>query len=177
MSFQQYLRDSEFFYDECCQAFVSGKNAYGQRCAIASVLFSFMAIESFINNMMEDFVSLPEGLFTIHERGFLEEHRVQFESSGQQTGEFILTNQQEYRSLQDKILFLIAKFGGGPKLDKGSGLWQKFDRSKDMRDKLSHPRKDSTPILCADDAKTSLDVAKEVIQLVSAKVWKTRVDF
>jgi hypothetical protein len=136
-----------------------------------------MAIESFINNMMEDFASLPEGVFTIQERGFLEEHRVQFESSGQHAGEFILTNQQDYRSLEDKILFLIAKFSGSPKLDKGKGLWQKFDQSKDIRDKLSHPRKDSTPILCADDAKTSLDVAKEIIQLVSAKVWRIRVDF
>ncbi len=171
------MRDSEFFYDECCQAFVDGNDAKGQRCAIASVLFSFMAIESFINNMMEDFVSLPVGLFTIHERGFLEERRVQFESFGQQAGEFILTKQQEYRSLEDKILFLIAKFSGSPKLDKGSSLWQKFDRSKNIRDKLSHPRKDSTPILCADDAKTSLDVAKEIIQLVSTKVWKIRVDF
>ena len=177
MSFQQYVRDSEHFYDQCRAAFAKGNAANGHRCAIASVLFAFMAIESLINNMMEDFASLPEGLFTVHERGFLEEHSVQFESSGQNAGDFILTNRREYKSLEDKILFLIAKFSGGSKLDKGAGLWQKFEQSKEIRDRLSHPRKDSTPTLCTEDAETALYVAKEIIQLVSTKVWKQRVQF
>jgi hypothetical protein len=171
MSFQQYLRDSEIFYDQCCEAFREGNDAKGQRCAIASVLLSFIAVESFINNMMDDFTSLPQDLFTIHERGFLEERSVQFETSGGKAGEFILANRREYRKLEDKILFLIAKFGGGTRLDKGSSLWQKFERSKDLRDKLAHPRKDKTPILSKEDVKTTLDIAKEIIQLVSGKVW------
>jgi hypothetical protein len=177
MSFQQYLRDSEIFYDQCCEAFRDKNFESARRCAIASILISFMAIESFINNMMKDFASLPEGLFTLHERGFLEERCVQFESSGQKAGKFILTNRREYKSLEDKILFLIAKFSSGSKLEKGSGLWQKFERSKQTRDKLSHPRKDSMPTLTEADAKTALEVAKEIIQIVSTKVWKQRVEF
>ena len=135
-----------------------------------------MAVESFINNMMKDFASLPEGLFTIHERGFLEEGYVQFESDGQKAGEFILTSRREYKKLEDRILFLIAKFGGS-KLDKGSRLWQRFERSKEIKNRLSHPRKTSIPVLCAEDAKTTLDVAKEIIQLVSSNVWKRQFDF
>ena len=177
MSFHQYIRDSEYFYDQCCEAFNDDNSIKEQRYIAASILFSFMAIESFINNMMDDFASLPAGLFTLHERGFLEEHAVQFESSGQNAGYFILTNRREYKRLEDKILFLIAKFSGGSKLDKGAGLWQKFEQAKEIRDKLSHPRKDSTLTLCAGNAKTALDGAKEIIQLVSTKVWKQKVEF
>ncbi len=38
---------------------------------IGSILTSWMAIESFVNNMMDDFASLPDNKFSIHEKGFL----------------------------------------------------------------------------------------------------------
>ncbi|MFH1086973.1 MAG: hypothetical protein V1737_00125 [Chloroflexota bacterium] len=175
MSFQQYVRDSEHFYDQSCLAFGEGNDANGRRCAVASILFSFMAVESFINNMMKDFASLPEALFTVHERGFLEERLVQFEPSGRKAGEFALTNRRDYRSLEDKIMFLIAKSGGGAKIDKGAGLWQDFEKSKELRDRLTHPRRGAVPSVTSEDAKDTLDAARQVIQLISAKVWKRRV--
>jgi len=177
MSFQQYVRDSEALYDQCCDAFKGGNGANGSRCATASVLFSFIAIESFINNMIDDFASLPKDLFTIHEHGLLGESSVQFESSGEKAGQFVLTNRREYKRLEDKILFLIAKFGGGAAVDKGSNLWQKFERAKQLRDRLTHPRKDETPSPTMEDTKEVLETAKEIIQMVSAKVWGSKVTF
>lgn len=176
MSYQQYVRDSEALYDQCCDAFKSGNEAHGRRCATASVLFSFIAVESFINNMMDDFAALPVNLFTIHERGLLGEFSVQFESSGKKAGQFVLTNRREYKRLEDKILFLITKFSGAA-VDKGSSLWQKFERSKQLRDRLTHPRKDETPTPTMEDTKEVLETAKEIIQMVSAKVWSIKVTF
>ncbi|QYY58434.1 hypothetical protein [Dehalococcoides mccartyi] len=177
MSYQQYVRDSEALYDQCCDAFKSGNEANGRRCATASVLFSFIAIESFINNMMDDFASLPKDIFTIHERGLLGESYVQFESSGEKAGQFVLTNRREYKRLEDKILFLIAKFGGGVTVDKGSSLWQKFERAKQLRDSLTHPRKEETPTPTMKDTEEVLETAKEIIQMVSAKVWGIKATF
>lgn len=177
MSYQQYIRDSEALYDQCCDAFKSGNEANGRRCAMASVLFSFIAVESFINNMMDDFTSLPKDLFTIHERGLLSESSVQFESSGKKAGQFVLTDRREYKRLEDKILFLIAKFGGGAAVDKGSNLWQKFERAKQLRDRLAHPRKDETPTPTIEGTQEVLETVKEIIQMVSVKVWGSKVTF
>jgi hypothetical protein len=126
--------------------------------------------------MMEDFASLPPDLFTVHERAFLEERCVQFASSGANAGTFELINRPEYRRLEDKILFLIAKFSN-IRVDKGSGIWQRFEQSKTIRDRLTHPRKKTDLPLSAQDAKNAIEVAKEIIQLVSTGVWGKKVDF
>jgi hypothetical protein len=176
MSYQQCIRDSEALYDQCCEAFKIKNDANGTRCATGSILFSFIAIESFINNMMEDFTLLPKDIFTVHELGLLSESSVQFESSGEKAGQFVITSRREYKRLEDKILFLIAKFGG-PAGAKGSNLWQRFEQAKRLRDGLTHPRKDGTPLLTPEEAKKVLDTSKEIIQMVSAKVWGIKVNF
>ena len=50
----------------------------------------------------------------------------------------------EYSRLEDKILFLIAKFGGrgGQPVKRGDTLWQEFQKFKDTRDALVHPKQD-----------------------------------
>jgi len=125
--------------------------------------------------MMFDFASVPKGLFSIHERGFLEEREVEFVSSGKKAGEFEITKRHQYRRLEDKILFLIAKFSKDSKVDKGTGLWQRFERSKDIRDGLSHPRKNGITTTSLEDVKVALQTAREIIELVSEKVWGEKV--
>lgn len=176
MSYQELLRDAQAFYDECCEALQQRNSAKSRRCSTASILLSFIAIESFINNMMLDFASLPKGLFSIHERGFLEEREVRLVSSGKKAGEFKITKMHQYRRLEDKILFLIAKFSKDSKVDKGASLWQRFERSKDIRDGLSHPRRNGLTVPSQEDSKVALQVAREIIELVSEKVWGQKVD-
>lgn len=36
-----------------------------------SILLSWIAVEFFINNMLDDFSSLPDNMFELHERAFL----------------------------------------------------------------------------------------------------------
>ncbi len=147
------------------------------RCSSASILLSFIAIESIVNNMMTDFSLLGSDMFTVHELGFLKEKSVQFQNSGEHSGEFIITNRSEYRSLEDKILFLIKKIGGKPNVDKGSTLWQQFQQTKQIRDSLSHPREDTTQTPTPQDAKLALDTSKEVIKLIALRVWGQSIDF
>lgn len=172
MSYDTLLRDAEYFCSQAEECPKSSTHA-SVRYSTASILFSFMAVEFFINNMMSDFASLPKGLFTVHEKGFLAERSVVFSSSGV----FEVTNRPEYKRLEDKILFLVARFSGNA-VGKGSGLWQKgsglrqrFQETKDIRDRLTHPRKDVTVEPSPSDARKTLEVVKEIIKLVSSKVW------
>jgi len=174
LSYQEILQDSQWFYD---QAESAQKNSIIQkRLSIASILFSFMALESFINNMMSDFTILPSGILTPHEQGFLAERVVELADSGGNAGKFEVTNRQRYQSLENKIMFLVARFSRG-KVDKGSTLWQRFQKMKDIRDILTHPRKDTTKVPSPIDAEEAIEVAKDIIQLVSQKVWGKKVQF
>lgn len=169
LSFRDFLKYAERLHEDA-QEKGEGKRAYPY--IIGSILNSWMSIESFINNMMHDFASLPNDIFTIHERGFLKEHQVRFEDRGAKAGTFYIGKQEEFRRLEDKILFLIAKFGKNKTVNKGAHLWQRFEKMKVMRNTLSHPKRNREIELTLADAKESIDVAKEVISLVSEEVWK-----
>jgi hypothetical protein len=171
-SFRDFLYYAEQLYEDA-------KNKTDEPAAnpyiIGSILNSWMSMESFINNMMQDFTCLPEEIFTIHERGFLEEKQVRFADKGRKAGTFYLENKQEYRRLEDKVLFLLAKFGKSRTVDRGTHIWQRFEKIKDKRNALSHPRRTKIIELTLKDAQEAIEVAKSVISLVSKEVWKKSV--
>jgi hypothetical protein len=134
-----------------------------------------MSIESFTNSMMQDFSSLPANIFTIHERGFLQEKQVRFSNKGAEARTFRMENKDEYRRLEDKIVFLIAKFGKSKMVNKGSNIWQRFEKIKDIRNALSHPKKTREIELTLNNAQEALEVAKSLITLVSKEVWKKSI--
>jgi hypothetical protein len=169
LSFRDFLNHAELLYEDAKQK-SEGRNAHPY--IIGSMLNSWMSIESFINNMMQDFTSLPKEMFTIHERGFLEEKQVRFTNKGIKAGTFSLENKEEYRRLDDKILFLIAKFGKSKTVDKGTHIWQRFEKIKDKRNALSHPKRNREIELTLKDAQEAIEVAKSVIALVAKEVWK-----
>ena len=174
VSYQELIQDAQWF---CDQAETAPKGSIIQgRFSTASILFSFMALESFINNMMSDFTALPSGLLAPHEQGFLAERVVELADSGVNAGNFEITTKRRYQSLEYKIMFLVARFSGDT-VDKGSNLWQKFQQMKDIRDLLTHPRKDITRAPLPVDAGEAIVVAKDIIQLVSQKVWGKMVQF
>lgn len=174
MSYETLLKDSDYFCNKAEEQSDSSSQA-SVRFSTASIIFSFMAVELFINNMMSDFASLPKSIFTVYERGFLSERAVSFSTSGVHAGTFEITTRQEYKRLEDKILFLIARFNGGT-IDKGDTLWQRFGKAKEIRDHLTHPRKDSEVLPTSVDARNALEVAQDIIRLVSSKVWGKSVE-
>ena len=171
--YRELIEDAEWFYN---QAEDAQGSLIQERFATASILFSFMALESFINNMMSDFTALPSDLLSPHEQGFLAERVVEIADSGNNAGKFEITNKRRYQSLEYKIMFLVARFSDDV-VDKGSSLWQKFQKMKDIRDILTHPRKDVTKAPLPIDAEEAIEVAKEIIQLVSQKVWGKVIQF
>jgi len=143
---------------------------------IPSILLSWIAIESFINNIIDDFSSLPEDLFELHERGLLLEKKVIFVDHGSDMGKFKI-GQTEYKRLDEKILFLITKFGNLNKPYKGEALWQNFEDLRDTRNKILHPRRNIELELTVKKAYKYLETSKNIIQFVSTNVWHKKISF
>jgi hypothetical protein len=143
---------------------------------IPATILAWSAIESFVNNILDDFSSLDESLFELHERSLLLEQRLKFVNQGENIGQFVLEG-KEYRRLDDKIFFLIAKFGGQKKSMRGESLWQKFELFKDTRDALVHPRRDKEVTITKEMVQNFIETAKSIIQLISRNVWKKGVSF
>jgi hypothetical protein len=138
---------------------------------IPSVLLAWIAIEALINSMVDDFSSLPEDLFEIHERAFLLEKRLILVDAGADLGKFKLDTRPEYRRLEEKIFFLIRKFSKKDEDYKGSSLWQDFQLLKEVRNKIAHPRKEDHLELNLEDVAKHINTAEEIIGFVSTRVW------
>lgn len=141
---------------------------------IGSVLTSWISLESFVNNMLQDYAALPHGMFSVHESAFLIEKQVLFNRTGAKAGTFSVGSNKEFKRIEDKILFLIAKFGNG-KIDKGGKLWQKFDKVKRKRDTLSHYRRDCDVELTSQDSQEAMELVKELIEMLSKQIWRKTV--
>jgi hypothetical protein len=176
LSYRDFLDYSEGSYSKAKQASGLGHSSMVENSVIASILLSWIAIESFTNDMMADFAALPPDMFSLPERALLTEQEVEFVNSGSEAGQFRLSGTLKYRPLEDKILFLVAKFGAGTKLDKGGHLWQKFEAVREKRNQISHPRKSHDISLSLTDAEDALEVARAIIKMVSQKVWGKAVD-
>ncbi len=172
--FRQYL-DSSYKFLTVAECATSDEEL--EALLKASVIFSWFAIESFVNNMLDDFIQIPPDMFPMHERAFLLEKKFRFEDRGSDLGKFIIDNgQNEYRRLEEKIFFLIAKFSRTSNL-RGETLWQEFEEFKDKRNKIAHPRRDNEITISHSETNRYLEVAKEIINLISVNVWKKKIDF
>ena len=113
----------------------------------------------------------------MHERAFLLEKKIKFIDSGEKLGSFVLEG-NEYKRLEDKIFFLISKFGPQKERDlKGKSLWQNFQEFKTMRDNILHPRADKDIEIDINKVKKHLDTSKSIIQLISKQLWSKKVEF
>lgn len=172
--FREYLDHSERFIN-AAEATTSEDEENALLCA--SIMFSWIAIESFVNNVSDDFNQVPSDMFPMHERAFLLEKKLRFEDSGSELGKFIIDrNQNEFRRLEEKIFFLIAKFSQAKNL-RGDSLWQTFEKFKDKRNKITHPRRNDEVTLDINETKDFFNVAREIIDLISKNVWKKSIDF
>lgn len=172
--FREYLDHSERFIN-AAEATTSEDEENALLCA--SIMFSWIAIESFVNNVSDDFNQVPSDMFPMHERAFLLEKKLRFEDRGSELGKFIIDrNQNEFRRLEEKIFFLIAKFSQAKNL-RGDSLWQTFEKFKDKRNKITHPRRNDEVTLDINETKDFFNVAREIIDLISKNVWKKSIDF
>jgi len=143
---------------------------------IPAIILAWSAMESFVNNRCDDLKSLPVDMFELHERALLLEKRLRFVDSGVNIGKFDLEG-NEYQALENKIFFLLSKMGSKDASDlKGGALWNRFQAFKDVRNGLIHPRKDKEIKLEIKNVIDFIETAKELIQVISERIWKTRLD-
>jgi hypothetical protein len=162
ISFRDYISYAEKQLEIAEKEIETGKS--GDPYLTPSVLMSWSAIESFVNNRLDEFDSLPHGLFDLHEKAFLTEKHLAFENSGQNAGQFTIKG-TAHKKLSDKIMFLIAKCGGT--VDKGKTPWQDFDKLKNVRDSLVHPRRTKQTVVDTDLARECVSISKDVIAFIS----------
>jgi len=165
---ERYVRDAEN----------NSKNSIDiEWLLIPSIILSWTAIESFVNNRLYDYGSLSEKKFELHERAFLLEQKIKFNDSGEDIGTFSLEG-KEYRRLEDKIFFLISKFSSKKEKDlKGKSLWQDFQEFKTLRDNILHPRTDKAIEININTVKKHIETSKCLIELISEHLWGKKVEF
>ena len=98
------------------------------------------------------------------------EKKVVFVDHGNDMGKFKL-GQTEYKKLEEKILFLITKFGNLNKSCKGDFIWQSFEDLRDTRNIILHPKRNKELELSVPKAYKYLEISKNIIQFVSTNVW------
>jgi len=175
LNYRDYLNYAEKYI---LKAEENKNNSSETECLlILSIILAWTAIESFVNNRLYDYGSLPEHLFELHERAFLLEKKIKFIDNGINSGTFTLEG-KEYRRLEDKIFFLISKFSDiDDKNFKGKTLWQNFHDFKELRDRILHPRVDKEIEIDIKKVKTHIETSKKIIQLVSEYLWGKKVEF
>lgn len=153
------------------------KNRDATWLLIPSIILAWASVESFVNNILDDFSALPDGIFELHERAFLLEKRLKLMDRGDKIGQFVLEG-SEYRRIEDKIFFLVAKFSSTNRvIKKGDTLWGKFQEFKALRDSLVHPRRGTSTSLSTKKIADHISTAKSIIRLLSTHVWGKEVDF
>jgi hypothetical protein len=136
----------------------------GDTYLIPSVILAWSAIESFVNNRLDDFASLPSHLFAPHEIAFLTEQRLNFHNEGKDAGKFTIKG-NAYRALSDKILFLIVKCG--TKAKTNDAVWDEFEKLRQVRDSLIHPRRARHKKVTPKLARECIAISKHVIVFIS----------
>jgi hypothetical protein len=81
IGFRDYISYAEKQLETAEKEIENGKS--GDPYLIPSVMMSWSAIESFVNNRLDEFESLPAGLFALHEQAFLTEQHLTFQNSGE----------------------------------------------------------------------------------------------
>ncbi len=160
LDFRTYLRNAELSLKRARSE--SKSHLRDPQLAIGTI-FAWCAIEAFLNSVQKNFAEISER-FEFHEKAFLLEQRIKFVDTGVDAGQFILEG-KEYRQIEHKIMFLVARFGHGlsnTELDRGFSLWDSFKKLKRSRDSVVHPRRVEFD-LTTDDLDLYIRTAKQVV--------------
>lgn len=163
------ISDSKYFLD---QAKDNKKEIIKLRYIRAVITTIWSALEGWINCVSSDFVLLPEEKLKLYEKAFLLEKKLLLTEKG----EFKITNQDQYNRIQDKILYLLKRFGNY-EVDKGSKLWNNFKTTKKLRDGLTHPKSEllETKSLTIKNAEVAIDSVVEMLKLLTKKIYKKQL--
>lgn len=134
----------------------------GERANLhASMVLAFCALEAHINAVSDE-MALQKGL-TAHEKSILLEREVSLEN-----GQYKLTTALKMHRLEDRILFLFARFTKST-FDKNTPWWAKLKVSLKLRNQISHP-KDVTE-MAKQDVATSIQAIVDCLDALYQAVY------
>jgi hypothetical protein len=127
--FEDYLQDAHYFADE---ARALDDERASKRSYRAAVFCIAAAVEAYVNYVGD---TLEKGArFDAHEIAFLTDRKF-----GLNAGKFQMLKQNEFHRLEDKLVFLLTKFGAD--FDRASNpAWPRFQEFKKFRDSITHSR-------------------------------------
>ena len=127
--------------------------------------------------MLDDFSTLEKQL-ELHELALLKERKLKFHSNGKNVGQFTL-DANEFRRIDEKIYFLVSKFGTGVEssgLEKGDRIWQSFEDFRKARNSVVHPRDTESDITVV-QVEAFIATAKDVIRILGKQIWNKTIKF
>lgn len=165
--FEDYLQDAHYFLG---QAKAADDDRTARRLYRAAVFYTAAAVEAFVNYVGD---TLQKGeRFDAHEIAFLTDKKF-----GLNAGKFEALAQSEFHRLEDKLIFLITKFGAP--LDRAANpAWSRFQEFKKLRDAITHPRKDEDDISLSRyqrSVATGLSSSIEIIDCLCMGVFRRHV--
>jgi len=127
---------ARLLFDEAKAFLETGRNASAPEVQAAhlhaSLLLGFCAFEAHVNSIADDFHT--RGDLTLLDQSILREKKIDLVD-----GEHQLTNELKMYRLEDRILYLFAKFSTMP-LDRESVYWGEFKMALKLRNELTHPK-------------------------------------
>lgn len=131
----------------------------------ASMVLAFCALEAHVNAVSDE-MALQKGL-TVHEKSILLEREVRLDN-----GQYKLKNDLKMHRLEDRMLFLFARFTKST-LDKEAPWWAKLKESLKVRNEISHPKDVTT--LTKQDVATSIQAIVDCLDALYQAIYGKRL--
>jgi hypothetical protein len=131
----------------------------------ASMVLAFCALEAHINAVSDE-MALQKGL-TAHEKSILLEREVRLEN-----GQYKLKNALKMYRLEDRILFLFARFTKST-LDRDALWWARLKESLNIRNKISHPK--DVSVLTKQDVEKSIQAIVDCLDALYQALYHRRL--
>ncbi len=131
----------------------------------ASIVLAFCALEAHVNAVSDE-MALQKGLMA-HEKSVLLEREVRLDN-----GQFRLKNDLKMHRLEDRILFLFARFTKST-LDRDAPWWGKLKESLKIRNQISHPK--DVISLTKQDVATSIQAIIDCLDMLYHAIYGRRL--
>jgi len=159
-SYKFYLNASNYFLDFTRNNKLNSEEK--QYYYLSSVLLSWIALETFINTISENF-SIASRL-NHHEKSFLNERELKVNEEG------IFEEISIRPSTTKKILFLVHYFTRvNTKKFKQEKIWKDLKSFEDLRNKIIHYKEKNNIVITTNKAEECKDLVNEFIRFLSKK--------
>lgn len=129
----------------------------------SAIMLGFAALEAHINAVAEELSNSAN--VSVHDRGILREREVRIEN-----GIFRLASASKFYRVEDRLLFLHAKFGDGP-LDRKVSWWADLQTALKLRNDLTHPKVAAASN--RSDVERALSAIVDALNALYVSVYKT----